>query len=137
MFEYCIELGMSEDEAGRRLCAASVARRFPAVYRMLDAGELCLSVVCKLKQYLTDTNRDELLKGVAGMSYRRAEAWLAARFPRPDAPSVVRRLPQRMSSSGGATDTSAQRVLVTTDTATSDAADASALPREVAPVLEP
>src|SRR6188474_633110 len=48
MFEYCLELGMSEDEAGRRLSAAGVAKRFRAAYRMLDEGKLCLSVICKL-----------------------------------------------------------------------------------------
>src|SRR6185436_20594957 len=40
MFEYCLELGMSEDEAGRRLSAASVTKRFPQAYRMLDEGTL-------------------------------------------------------------------------------------------------
>jgi 5-methylcytosine-specific restriction endonuclease McrA len=95
MFEYCLELGMSEDEAGRRLCAASVAKRFPAVYRMLDEGKLCLSVICKLKHYLTDENHQDLIEGVSGMSYRQAEVWLAARFPQPDAPSSVRKLPGR------------------------------------------
>jgi hypothetical protein len=93
MFEYCTELGMSEDEAGRRLCAASVAKRFPIVYRMLDQGKLSLSVICKLKHYLTESNYSELLAGVAGMSYRRAETWLAAQFPEPDAPSAIRKLP--------------------------------------------
>jgi hypothetical protein len=78
MFEYCIDLGMSEDEAGRRLCAASVAKRFPDVYRMLDNGKLSLSIICKLKHYLTDANHSGLLAGVAGMSYRRAEAWLVS-----------------------------------------------------------
>src|SRR5512147_322281 len=87
MFEYCIELGMSEDEAGRRLCAAGVAKRFPLVYAMLHEGRLCLSVVCKLKQYMTDANHRALLEGVSGMSYRRAEQWLARRFPQPDAAS--------------------------------------------------
>ncbi len=44
MFDYCLSLGMSEDEAGRRLCAAGVAKRFPLVYRLLDQGRLSLSV---------------------------------------------------------------------------------------------
>jgi hypothetical protein len=29
------------------------------------------------------------------LSFRKAEAWLAARFARPDVPSVIRKLPQR------------------------------------------
>src|SRR6185369_6337237 len=62
MFAYCLGLGMSEDEAGRRLCAARVAKGFPEVYRMLDAGRLSLSVICGLKQYLTEANHLELLE---------------------------------------------------------------------------
>src|SRR6185436_6843819 len=46
MFEYAMSLGMSEDEAGRRVCAARVAKRFPAVYALLDAGKVSLSVIC-------------------------------------------------------------------------------------------
>jgi hypothetical protein len=95
MFEYCLSLGMSEDEAGRRICAARVARRFPVIYALLDQGKLSLSVICKLKDYLSDDNHAELLAGVSGLSFRKAEAWLAARFARPDVPSVIRKLPQR------------------------------------------
>ena len=50
MFEYAMTLGMSEDEAARRLSAAGVAKRFPAVYRLLDEGKLSLSVICRLKK---------------------------------------------------------------------------------------
>src|SRR5678815_3761336 len=53
MFEYCVALGMSEDEAGRRICAAGVAKSYPRVFRMLDEGTLSLSVVCKLRHYIT------------------------------------------------------------------------------------
>ncbi len=95
MFDYCLSLGMSEDEAGRRLCAASVAKRFPVIYSLVDDGKLSLSVVCKLKHYLTTDNHVEVLSGVSGLSYRKAEAWLAAHFARPDVPATVRKLPQR------------------------------------------
>jgi hypothetical protein len=99
MFAYCLELGMSEDEAGRRLCAAGVARRFPVAYVMLDQGRLCLSVLCELKQYVSDDNHLEVLEGVSGLSYRRAQEWLARRFPRPDATSRIRKLPDRSTRS--------------------------------------
>ncbi|HEV8246984.1 MAG TPA: HNH endonuclease signature motif containing protein, partial [Polyangiaceae bacterium] len=94
MFEYAMTLGMSEDEAGRRLCAASVAKRFPTVYRLLDEGKLSLSVICRLKQFIALQNHDELLTGVSGLSYRKAQEWLAARFARPDAPSTIRKQPE-------------------------------------------
>src|SRR5690349_13332730 len=95
MFEYCLELGMSEDEAWRRLCAARIAKGFPEVYRMLDERTLSLSVICGLKQYINEANHTELLEGVADMSYRKAAEWLAGRFPQPDVPSIVRKLPER------------------------------------------
>ncbi len=98
MFDYCLSLGMSEDEAGRRLCAAGVAKRFPAIYGLLDEGRLSLSVICKLKHYLTAENYEELLAGVAGLSFRKAEAWLATRFERPDVQSTVRKLPERVTA---------------------------------------
>src|SRR5258706_15943099 len=63
MFEYAMTLGMSEDEAGRRLCAAGVAKRFPTVYRLLDEGKLSLSIICRLKQFITLQNHEELARG--------------------------------------------------------------------------
>jgi hypothetical protein len=45
MFAYCIHcLGMSEDEAGRRIAAARLAKQFPALYSLLDE-ELALDPV--------------------------------------------------------------------------------------------
>jgi hypothetical protein len=61
MFVYCTErLGMSEDEACRRIDAARIARRYPLAYRLLDAGELTLTVLCLLKDMLTLENHAEL-----------------------------------------------------------------------------
>jgi 5-methylcytosine-specific restriction endonuclease McrA len=62
---------------------------------MLDEGRLSLSVICMLKQYLTDDNHAELLEGVSRMSYRKAEMWLAERYPQPDTPSIIRKLLDR------------------------------------------
>ncbi len=95
MFDYCLSLGMSEDEAGRRLCAAGVAKRFPSIYTLLAEGRLSLSVICKLKHYLTAENHEEILAGVAGLSFRKAEGWLASRFAQPDVSSMLRKLPER------------------------------------------
>jgi hypothetical protein len=78
MFGYCLSLGMSEDEAGRRICAARVARRFPVIYGLLDEGKLSLSVICRLKDYLSHDNHAELLAAVSGLSFRKA-ASLACR----------------------------------------------------------
>jgi hypothetical protein len=94
MTAYCREkLHLKEDDAGRRIVAARLGTRYPAVFPMLDSGELTLSVACKLKHYIRDENHEELLDGVRGLSYREAEAWLARKVPRVDVPSRVRKLP--------------------------------------------
>jgi hypothetical protein len=99
MFAYCVErLKMSEDEAGRRLAAARIARKFPAIYQLLAQGKLSVSVIGLLKHHLTADNHAELLAAVAGQSFRQAEALLAARFPSPDAADLIRKLPLRAPS---------------------------------------
>jgi hypothetical protein len=96
MFVYCTErLHLSEDEACRRIKAARIARRFPLAYELLASGAMGLSVLCLLKEHVTEENHEELFAGVSGKRVRQAEEWLAARFPRPDAPSIIRKLPER------------------------------------------
>jgi hypothetical protein len=91
---YCREkLRLKEDDAGRRIAAAQLGTRYPAIFPLLDSGELTLSVACKLKHYINSDNHRDLLDGVRGLSYREAEAWLAGKFPRVDVPSRVRKLP--------------------------------------------
>src|SRR5690349_718378 len=46
MFAYCVhELHLSEDSAYKRITAARVARRFPAVFEALAEGRLHLAAV--------------------------------------------------------------------------------------------
>jgi len=99
MFEFCVErLGFSEDEACRRIEAARLARRFPALFPPLAAGKLSLSVLALLKPHLNAGNVEELLAGVSDMSVRKAREFLAARFPSEDVPSTVRKLSERLAS---------------------------------------
>jgi 5-methylcytosine-specific restriction endonuclease McrA len=96
LFGYCLtQLCFSEDEACRRIETARLARRFPAIYPLLSAGSVSLTVLGLLKPHLTDDNHEELLAGVSGSSVRSAKEWLAARFPAPDVPSSIRKLPER------------------------------------------
>src|SRR3979409_2012580 len=74
LFGYCVELlRFSEDEACRRIEAARLARRFPAVYELLRTGAVSLTVLGLLKSHLTDANHRELLAGVRGSSVRQAK----------------------------------------------------------------
>jgi hypothetical protein len=96
LFSYCVgRLRFSEDEACRRIEAARLARRFPAIYALLQAGAVSLTVLGLLKHNLTVGNHRELLAGVSGSSVRQAKEWLAARFPEPDVPSTIRKLAAR------------------------------------------
>lgn len=105
LFSYCVEeLRFSEDEACRRIDAARLARRFPAVVPLLETGALSLTVLALLKLHLTEDNHRELLAGVSGASVRRAKEWLAARFPLPDVPSSIRKLPAPLATAPTPTD---------------------------------
>src|SRR5262245_22250366 len=62
LFAYCVSrLGMSEDEAYRRIEAARLCRRHPRVFEKLAGGQLSLSVAVLLKQRLTAGNDEHLL----------------------------------------------------------------------------
>jgi hypothetical protein len=95
MFEYCVKrLGLSEDEACRRIDVARLARRFPAIFPMLASGELSLTVAGLLKPHLVDSNASRLLEALVGCSSTRAREVLAGFFPRPDVPTSIRKLPE-------------------------------------------
>ena len=95
MFAYCVSrLSLSEDEAYRRIEVARLARRFPVLFPLLAEGRISLSVAGLLKQHLTTDNADEITRLVSGSSVQRARELLAARFPRPDVPATVRKLPE-------------------------------------------
>ena len=94
LFAYCVRrLGMSEDEACRRIEVARLARRFPALFAELATGSITLSVALLLKRVLTADNQRELMAAVRGASTERAREILAARFPSPDVPPSIRKLP--------------------------------------------
>jgi hypothetical protein len=95
MFEYCVtRLGLSEDEACRRIDIARLARRFPSLYPLLADGSVSLSVAALLKPHLTADNHRELLQASRGLSVAGVREQLAVRFPRGDVPSSVRKLPE-------------------------------------------
>jgi hypothetical protein len=93
-FRYCVEvLRLSEDAAFNRIQAAQAARRFPIVLEMLTAGTLSPTTARMLGRRLTDENHDALLAAAGGKSKQEVEELLAARFPQPEVPPSVRRVP--------------------------------------------
>src|SRR5262245_7106865 len=96
MYSYCTQvLHLSEAEAYLRINAARATRRHPILFTMLRDGRLHLTGIVKLAPHLTDENRDVLLARATHRSKHQIEELLAELFPRPDAPALMRKLPQR------------------------------------------
>jgi len=96
LFAYCREaLGFCKSSAGRRIAAARVCRKYPQAFERVANGELQLSVLCALGQYLTSENAAELFVACSRKSYEQVEVLLAVRFPKADVRDLIRRLPAR------------------------------------------
>jgi len=94
MYAYCTEeLGFSEGEAYNRIAAARVATEYPVVFGMIDQGKIHLTGIKALRVHLTLENHQELLVAASGLTKRGVEKMLAERFPKPDVPPSVRKLP--------------------------------------------
>ena len=95
MFAYCTgRLGLSEDEAYRRIEVARLARRAPMVFQLIAEGRLSLSAATLLKPHVLAPNLAELVQVVTDKSVQAARQALAALFPRPDVPDSLRKLPE-------------------------------------------
>jgi hypothetical protein len=68
-------------------------RRFPVVGSLLASGAVHLSALELAREELTEENHAELLTAISGKSKREVLAVLAARFPKADVPSRIRKLP--------------------------------------------
>lgn len=89
-FNYCTErLHLSEHEAYNRIEAARVSRRFPVVLDMLAAGDLTMTTVNLLGNYLTEENHLALLDAARHKSRREVEAQLGTLRPRPDVSTTL------------------------------------------------
>ncbi len=90
LYDFCVRrLGMSEDEACRRVAAARLVRRFPVALGMIERGEIHLTALLLLRDYLTEDNHEELLSAAKGATKAEVQHLIAARFPRPDAPTQI------------------------------------------------
>jgi hypothetical protein len=90
---YCTRvLGMSEDQAFKRIRAARAARRFPVVAAAVEVSRLHLSGVVLLAPHLTAENAEELVAEASGKSKAEIEVLLARRSPKPDVPERIERV---------------------------------------------
>ena len=93
MFVYCTRvLGMSEDQALKRIQAARAMRRFPLVGTAVEEGRLHLTAVVRLAPHLTVDNVEELVAEASGKSKAEIEVVLARLAPRPDVPERLERV---------------------------------------------
>ncbi|GEJ55334.1 HNH endonuclease [Anaeromyxobacter diazotrophicus] len=82
LFQYLErELRLTSSAAARRMTAAALVRRFPAVVEPLRDGRVCMSVVYELSKALTPENAGEVLPRFYGLSKREAEALVAELRP--------------------------------------------------------
>jgi 5-methylcytosine-specific restriction endonuclease McrA len=103
MFDFCVRhLRMTEGEAYRRILAARLSTRFPVILDLLASGAVHLSALQLLGDRLTDENHAELLQAASGKTKREVEQMLAARFPKPDVPTTIRKLPDRRTDASRA-----------------------------------
>src|SRR5450755_3984365 len=95
-FAYCTEaLGFCKSSAGRRIAVARVCRKYPEAFARVARGDLQLSVLSLLSQYLNAGNVAELFEACSNKSCEQVEELLAARFPKLDVRDAIRRLPAR------------------------------------------
>ncbi len=103
MYGYCSDvLHFSEGVAGQRIRAARVARRFPILLERLRRGEIHLAGLSVLATHLTKDNHLELLERARHKTRNAIEEIVADLAPKPDAPSLVRELPEPVAVSAPA-----------------------------------
>src|SRR5262245_59466641 len=95
MFAYCTEgLHLSEAEAYRRITVARASRQHPVLLERLRDGSLHLSGIALLVPILTAENCASVLKRATHRTKRQLEELVAELSPRPDAHSLIRKLPR-------------------------------------------
>ncbi len=99
MFGYCTsELCMTRDEAYNRITAARTLRDYPELRDYVASGKLHLTAIKRLIPHLTRDNARSLFEAASGKTKEQVELMLAERFPKPDVPTSLRRLPQPAAS---------------------------------------
>jgi hypothetical protein len=79
-YEYLIQrMGLSQDQAYRRVHVARVAREYPVVLEMIARGEITPTNVHLLEHYLTADNHHELLREAAGKTKEQVKELIAKR----------------------------------------------------------
>jgi hypothetical protein len=133
LFAYCTEvLHLSEDATCNRIDVARVCRKFPEVLEGLATGQLNLTSVRAIGRHLTPENCKDVLARAAGLRKRDIEVLVAELAPRPDAATMVRRVPTPAVPSASVPLTSR-----TAETPQSEASRHAGLAPNPRPVIQP
>jgi 5-methylcytosine-specific restriction endonuclease McrA len=90
LYAYCIyELRFSEDEAFRRVAAARLVRRFPALLEALASGELHLTGLLMLGPHLIEANLTEVLARAKHRTKRELARLVRVLDPLPSVPARI------------------------------------------------
>jgi hypothetical protein len=90
LYAYCMyELRFSEDEAFRRVAAARLVRRFPALLDALASGELHLTGLLMLGPHLTEANLAEVLARAKHRTKRELARLVRVLDPLPSVPARI------------------------------------------------
>jgi hypothetical protein len=101
MLRYCIgELGMSEDEAKKKIQVARAAQEFPALLDALAEGRVHLTGLRLLVPHLKPETFDELLAAATHKSKDDIERLLAERFPKGEVAARVEPIPMQVPLAG-------------------------------------
>jgi len=99
LFDFCRRrLGLSEGATFRRITAARLVARFPSLLGPIERGEIHLTSVVMLRDVLTNSNVDDVVKRASGKSKRAVEELVASLAPRADVPSKIRKLPSQQAT---------------------------------------
>jgi hypothetical protein len=121
LFTYCTQvLHLSEHAAYHRIEAARAARRFPVILELIGDGSVTLTTVALLRAHLTRDNHEVLLAAARYCTKREVEHQIACLAPKPDAKTVIRRLPAPAAAPTKATDIAGACLAPAVDTASSD-----------------
>lgn len=96
LFQFCVAgLHLSESAAFTRIQAARASRKWPVVLQALLDGSVTLTTVGLLAPHLTDENCAALLTEARHQRKSAVERIVVRLAPKPEASSLVRRLPPR------------------------------------------
>ncbi|MBX3226304.1 MAG: HNH endonuclease [Labilithrix sp.] len=91
MHDFCTrKLGLSEDQASRRIAAARLGARFPELIAAIGDGRMHLSGVLQLRALFTEANVDELVAEASGRTRTHLDLLVARYAPKPDVPDTIR-----------------------------------------------